>query len=190
LDETVEIGLGTSAILNHFANRIKHDFILLSCDFIPPLSLPLGRILNKFRADVSAEGAIAAACWFEPAPDKGSFEESGGGPGAPPIVWDDEAGTLLYVSSHDEMDSNQEEVELRMSLLSRRVDLSTFRKPRPSSTAQRPASEDVEQVPRLSCLRMSKDSLGRFGAQVPPRVFPGGFLSLAMQASVPDDKTR
>jgi translation initiation factor eIF-2B subunit gamma len=119
LDDNKEVGLGTAAVLKHFANRIKHDFVLLPCDFIPPPSLSLGRILNKFRSDVGAEGAVATSCWFEHSSDKGSFEDSDGKAVAPPIVWDPQSETLLYVSSHDEVESGSDELELRMSLLSR-----------------------------------------------------------------------
>ncbi|KII92286.1 hypothetical protein PLICRDRAFT_172390 [Plicaturopsis crispa FD-325 SS-3] len=119
-DESQDLSVGTCAVLRHFASRIKDDFILLPCDFIPPPSLPLTTLLNKFRADVMSNGAIATACWFSGTrPEKGSIpEEWGFISTTSPIVWDERTGTLLHVDTPDDADRNSEELELRMGLLS------------------------------------------------------------------------
>ena len=128
-DETVASCVGTCTLLRHFAHRIQEDFVLLSCDFISPPSLPLSTLLNRFRADSGSDGSIATTCWYSTSkPGKtGSPEEWG--PAAPPtsIVWDDTSGTLLHIDTTDDLDKNSEELELRMSLLSRypRVRLSS-----------------------------------------------------------------
>ena len=128
-DETVASCVGTCTLLRHFAHRIQEDFVLLSCDFISPPSLPLSTLLNRFRADSGSDGSIATTCWYSTSkPGKtGSPEEWG--PAAPPtsIVWDDTSGTLLHIDTTDDLDKNSEELELRMSMLSRypRVRLSS-----------------------------------------------------------------
>ena len=93
----------------------------MPCDFIPPPSLPLSAILNKFRTDGMSDGSIATTCWFENSKlDKGNFPEEWGPPPAPTaIVWDDTSGTLLYIDTLDDQDRNGEDLELRMSLLTR-----------------------------------------------------------------------
>jgi translation initiation factor eIF-2B subunit gamma len=121
IEDVSESQQGTSAILLHFANRIKTDFILLPCDFIPPSSLPLTQVLNMFRAHVGAEEGIMTACWFETPNDKPPFEENDGTAGAVPILWNAASSTLLYVSSINHRDSEGDEIALRASLLSKCV---------------------------------------------------------------------
>ncbi|KZT11063.1 UDP-3-O-glucosamine N-acyltransferase [Laetiporus sulphureus 93-53] len=120
-DETQESSVGTCTILRHFSHRIQQDFVLLPCDFVSPPSFSLSKILNKFRTESTYDGAIATACFFESRKsEKGSTtEEWGVLPSAVPVVRDDRSGTLLYVDSPDDLDTNGEELELRMSLLSR-----------------------------------------------------------------------
>lgn len=119
-DESQELSAGTCSVLRHFANRIKNDFILLPCDFIPSPSLPLSKLLNKFRIDSMLDGPIVTTCWYEHRSDKQSSPDEWGSPALPtPIVWDHLNGTLLYVDSPDEADKNSDELELRMTLLSR-----------------------------------------------------------------------
>src|SRR5882762_6343057 len=65
-DESQDLSIGTCTLLRHFSNRIAGDFILVPCDFVTPPSLPLTKLLNKFRTDSTSDGAIATACWFEP----------------------------------------------------------------------------------------------------------------------------
>ncbi|KAF8891648.1 UDP-3-O-glucosamine N-acyltransferase [Infundibulicybe gibba] len=128
-DETQDTSIGTCTLLRHFSNRIKEDFVLLPCDFIPPATLPLSILLNKFRADAISDGAIATACWYAGhKPDKGAYpEEWGPHTTNIPIIWDEPTGTLLYIDTADDQERNSEDLELRMSLFSRypRTRLST-----------------------------------------------------------------
>ncbi|KAJ7132871.1 UDP-3-O-glucosamine N-acyltransferase [Mycena crocata] len=120
-EETADTGVGTCTLLRHFSSRIPRDFVLLPCDFIPPPSLPLSALLNKFRTDTVSDGLIATTCWFYPSkPEKNtSPDEWGHVAPAVSIVWDKPSATLLYVDTPDDLDRNSEEVELRMSMLSR-----------------------------------------------------------------------
>ncbi|KAF9227436.1 hypothetical protein BS17DRAFT_747998 [Gyrodon lividus] len=120
-DESQELSVGTCSILRHFSGRIQEDFVLLPCDFVPPPSLPLSKLLNKFRTETTSDGAIVTTCWFEaPKPEKSAApDEWGSHSQSTPIVWDDSTGTLLYIDTLDSVDKNAEELELRMSLLSR-----------------------------------------------------------------------
>lgn len=116
---------GTCALLRHFSNRITGDFVILPCDFIPPSTFSLSTLLNKFRAESTANRSVLTTCWFaahssKPA-DKGGVPEEWG-PSYPrmvPIVWDPSTGTLLHVETLDDEDRNGDEIELHMSLLSR-----------------------------------------------------------------------
>jgi len=107
--------------LRHFSSRISEDFVVLPCDFIPPPSLSLHTILNKFRTESVSDGSIATACWFASSPpDKNAIVEDWGTPPPPtPIIWDEKTGTLLYIDTADDFDHNSEDLELRMSLLSK-----------------------------------------------------------------------
>ncbi|TRM69639.1 nucleotide-diphospho-sugar transferase [Schizophyllum amplum] len=123
-DESQDASIGTSTVLRHFASRIQGDFILLPCDFIPPPSLPLSVLLDKFRTEALADGAIATTCWFA-TPKKHEKDKSltpdEWGPAVAPtaIVWDDASGTLLHVDTPDAIDDNADDMELRMALLDR-----------------------------------------------------------------------
>ncbi|TFY52870.1 hypothetical protein EVJ58_g9769 [Rhodofomes roseus] len=127
-EESQDLSGGTSTILRHFAHRIQQDFVLLPCDFVPPPSLSLTQILNKFRTESTYDGAIATACFYEGRkPDKGSSaDEWGPAPAPTPIVWDERSETLLHIDTPDDADRNGEGLELRMGLLSKypRVKLS------------------------------------------------------------------
>lgn len=112
---------GTGSILRTFAHRIDRDFVVLPCDFIPPPSLQLSTVLNKFRMESASDGSILASTWYEtpPQPDKHSGDEWG--PRTPPafIVWDEKSGSLLQVEVPDSTTrKNDDEIELEMSLLS------------------------------------------------------------------------
>jgi translation initiation factor eIF-2B subunit gamma len=119
VEDVSEAEQGTSAILTHFASRIKTDFIIIPCDFIPPPSLPLLRMLNMFRAQIGSEEGIVTSCWFETPNEKPSFEESDRSSTSIPIVWDAASSTLLHVSSASDHDKNNDELILRASLLAR-----------------------------------------------------------------------
>ncbi|KAF9072943.1 UDP-3-O-glucosamine N-acyltransferase [Rhodocollybia butyracea] len=119
-DESPESNTGTCTLLRHFANRISEDFIVLPCDFIPPPSLSLSTILNKYRTENVSDGSIATTCWFATQqPDKNLLVEDWGSiPPPVPMVWDDSTGTLLQIETAEDLDHNSDEMELRMSLLS------------------------------------------------------------------------
>ncbi|KAH7888775.1 UDP-3-O-glucosamine N-acyltransferase [Phlebopus sp. FC_14] len=156
-DESQELSVGTCSILRHFSGRIQEDFVLLPCDFIPPGSLALSKLLNKFRTETTSDGAIATTCWFElPKPDKSTTpDEWGSHPQSTPIVWDELTGTLLYVDTLDSPDRNGEELELRMSLLSRnpRVKLSTNLQDSHVYICKREILDILQQKTELDSLR-------------------------------------
>lgn len=120
-EESQDLSVGTGTILRHFANRIKQDFVLLPCDFVPPASLSLTQVLNKFRTDSTYDGAIATTLFYEGRkPEKGSStDEWGVVPTPTPIVWNAKSDTLLHIDTPDDADRNSEAIELRMSLLTK-----------------------------------------------------------------------
>lgn len=119
-EESQDMAPGTCTLLRHFSSRIKSDFVVLPCDFVPPPSLSLSQLLNRFRTESTYEGAIATACFYEAGkPDKGSVTEDWGMlPVNTPIVFDERTGTLLHVDTPDDVDINNEHFLVRMSLLS------------------------------------------------------------------------
>ena len=122
-EQSQDLAVGTCTLLRHFASRIQSDFIVLPCDFVPPPTLSLAHILNKFRTESTYDGAIATVCFYETGrSDKSTAtEEWGVLPSNVPIVFDERSGTLLHVDTPDDVDKNNEEFELRMSLLSQSV---------------------------------------------------------------------
>ncbi|PPQ99720.1 hypothetical protein CVT24_009703 [Panaeolus cyanescens] len=120
-DESEDSPEGTCNLLRQISNRITEDFVLVPCDFMPPPSLPLSALLNKFRIDAMAEGSLATTCWFAPKKqEKGTvIEEWGPSSGTTSIIWDPITGTLLHVDSPDDVDRNSEEISLKMSLLNK-----------------------------------------------------------------------
>lgn len=119
-DESQDASIGTCTLLRHFSSRIISDFVLLPCDFLPPQSLPLSKLLNKFRTDAIADGSIATTCWFQThKPDKAISDEWSRLPSPTPIVWDESTKTILHIDTPDDIDRNSEDLQLRMSLLSR-----------------------------------------------------------------------
>ncbi|TBU31643.1 UDP-3-O-glucosamine N-acyltransferase [Dichomitus squalens] len=119
-EESQDLAVGTCTLLRHFSSRIQSDFIILPCDFVPPPGLTLTQLLNKFRTETTYDGSIATACFYEASrTDKSAAtEEWGILPSNVPIVFDERSGTLLHVDTPDDVDKNNEEFELRMSLLS------------------------------------------------------------------------
>lgn len=97
--------------------------MIVPCDIIPSPSVPLSALLNKFRVDSLADDSLATSFWFTSStPEKGSFIEEWGPPPVPfPIVWEPTTGTLLHVDTPDDADRNSEEIELKMSMLTRYV---------------------------------------------------------------------
>ncbi|KAF9654084.1 UDP-3-O-glucosamine N-acyltransferase [Thelephora ganbajun] len=111
---------GTGSILRTFAHRIDRDFVVLPCDFIPPPSLQLLTVLNKFRMESAASGSILTSTWYEAPsqPDKNAGDEWGPHTPLTSIVWDEKTGSLLQVEIPNSLNRNDEEIELKMSLLS------------------------------------------------------------------------
>ena len=118
--DTQDSAFSTGSILRTFANRIDRDFVVLPCDFIPPPSLQLSTVLNKFRMESTSDGSILTSAWYEAPlqPDEHAGDEWG--PHTPPtsIVWDEKSGSLLQVEVPDSSTRNDDEIELKMSLLS------------------------------------------------------------------------
>lgn len=116
-----ELSSGTCSLLRQFSHRITGDFILISCDFVPPSSLKLSTVLNKFRVESTTDGSILTSLWYEhkpPEKEKSAVDDTWPSPAEPvPIVFDDKTGTLLHVDIPDDIDRNAEEIELRMSML-------------------------------------------------------------------------
>jgi translation initiation factor eIF-2B subunit gamma len=118
---------GTGSILRTFAHRIDRDFVVLPCDLIPPHSLQLSTVLNKFRMESTSDGSVVTSTWYETQrPEKQSGDEWG--PRTPPtsIVWDEKSGNLLQVEVPDSTVRNDEEIEIEMSLLSMCGEASQF----------------------------------------------------------------
>jgi len=93
---------------------------VLPCDFIPPPSLQLSNVLNKFRMESAADGSILTSTWYEAPqqPDKHAGDEWGLHTPPTPIVWDEKSGSLLQVEIPDSSTRNHDDIELKMSLLS------------------------------------------------------------------------
>jgi len=122
-DESPDEPVGTCSVLRHFSSRIQRDFVILPCDFIPPEDLPLSLLLDKYRLESNLDGAIVTSCWLKAhGVDKGTVPEEWGQIGSTvPIIWDKKSGTLLHIDTPDDRDHNSDELEIRMSLLSRSV---------------------------------------------------------------------
>ncbi|CAL1706994.1 unnamed protein product [Somion occarium] len=156
-DESENLTVGTCQLLRHFAHRIDQDFIIVPCDFIPPPSLPLSRVLNKFRTEATYDGAIATTLFFEqPKPDKTSTpEEWRSGPASTSVVWDEKSGTLLHVDTPDEIDDDPEEMALNMSLLRRypRSKLSANLQDAHVYVCRRTVLDVLKEKPRFDSIR-------------------------------------
>ncbi|KAF8200896.1 UDP-3-O-glucosamine N-acyltransferase [Pholiota molesta] len=120
-DDSQDENIGTCDLLRQFSSRIPEDFVIVPCDFIPSPSIPLSHLLNKFRVESLAQHSLATSFWYvSPPPEKGTFIDEWGPPPAQfPIVWEPTAGTLLHIDTPDDADRNSEEIELKMSMLSR-----------------------------------------------------------------------
>jgi len=120
---------GTGSILRAFAHRIDRDFVVLPCDFIPPPSLQLSTVLNKFRMESASDGSILTSTWYEvpQQTDKHAGDEWGPHPPPTPIIWDDKSGSLLQIEVPDPSIRDDDEIELKMSLLSMYGILSSIR---------------------------------------------------------------
>jgi translation initiation factor eIF-2B subunit gamma len=119
-EESQDAGAGTCTLLRHFSSRITKDFILLPCDFIPPVSFALQRILDKFRVDVTSGGAALTTCWIPSyGPEKNLHPQEWGTQSASSILYDEQTETLLYIDNALDVDSNTGDFEFKLSLLSR-----------------------------------------------------------------------
>lgn len=80
-------------------------------------------MLNVFRAGSLSDGLIALSFWFSSVPpEKGSIpDEWGISVASRPIIFDPKTSTLLHVESPDDADLHEDEVEVRLSLLSKSV---------------------------------------------------------------------
>lgn len=117
-DDSQDSSMGTCALLRHFSTRITHDFVLLPCDFVPPPSLPLSVLLNKFRID----GSIATACWYpRPQADVAAVDEWSSSMPTVSILWDKKTETLLHIESSNDLDHSEQDLDLRMELLNQCV---------------------------------------------------------------------
>ncbi|TFK54400.1 UDP-3-O-glucosamine N-acyltransferase [Heliocybe sulcata] len=156
-EETEDLSVGTCTILRHFTHLIQQDFVVLPCDFVPPSSLPLSRILNKFRTESISDGCIATACWFAPhRSEKGATpDEWGEHDFTSPIVYDPVTGTLLHVDTPDDVDRNGEEIELRIGLLTKypRTRLSSSLQDSHVYVCRRSVLDALAQKPTYDSLR-------------------------------------
>jgi len=152
-DDSQDLSIGTCALLRHFSNRITRDFILVPCDIVTPPSLPLVKILNKFRIDSASDGAVATACWFERQSQNSSKDaipdEWGSGNNVASIAWDESTGTLLHIDTPE--NRNGEEIELRMALLIKYPHMKLSSKFQDSHVyvCQRSVLEALQQKPHL-----------------------------------------
>lgn len=122
-DDEAQTNTGTVGILKHFAHRIQKDFVLLPCDLIPPPSVPLRVLLNKFRIDTVTDGTLAVSFWFrQPPPDPKSVSAAQWDPSSyssTTIIWDEPSTSLLHVETLSNQERYSDEMELRMGLLNR-----------------------------------------------------------------------
>ncbi|KAF8894888.1 UDP-3-O-glucosamine N-acyltransferase [Gymnopilus junonius] len=156
-DESRDDNTGPCALLRHFSNRITEDFVVVPCDFIPPPTLPLSLLLNKFRVDALSEACLATTCFFSSRPfeKETHFEEWGSLPSVCPIIWDPSAGSLLHIDTPDDQDRNSDAIELKMSLLSRypRTKLSSFLQDSHVYVCRRSVLDILHEKPHFSSLR-------------------------------------
>lgn len=118
-------GKGTCATLRHITPQLAQhncDIVLLPCDIIPPPSLKLESILNRFRVDRSTDGTLLTSLFLEyraPEKEKGASGDDAWSPPEPPmpIVYDAKSSTLLHVETLEDKGSDEEEFQIRMGML-------------------------------------------------------------------------
>jgi translation initiation factor eIF-2B subunit gamma len=156
-DESPDEPVGTCAVLKHFSSRILRDFVILPCDFIPPEDLSLTSMLNKYRIESNVDGAIVTSCWLKAhahGTDRAAIPDEWGSTGSSvPIIWDKKSGTLLHIDTPDDRDHNSDELEIRMSLLSRSV-FPWGRDYRLTSVLKISRCIPIVPIYRLSCIRL------------------------------------
>lgn len=119
LEQSQDLAFGTVSVLAHFSSRIRGDFVILPCDFIPAKSLRLDTILDKFRIESSTDGAIATCLFYEhrvQEKEKSGTEDVWSAQSTPlPILYDTKTGTLLHIDTLDDQDDD--DLKIRMGLL-------------------------------------------------------------------------
>lgn len=117
----------TGQLLRDFSHKIKDDFIILPCDFIPPPSMPLSILLDKFRAGSITLGPLITSFWFfSPQSEKGAFPDDWSPLPKSAVVWDDQTHRLLHVDTSDQTEQSPETIILPMSILSQYVSASEW----------------------------------------------------------------
>ncbi|KZV82345.1 hypothetical protein EXIGLDRAFT_729844 [Exidia glandulosa HHB12029] len=105
---------GSCTVLKEFANKITTDFIILPCDLVPPPSLPLSALLDKFRMDT--DGLILASLFHEVPSDRASLVPGDPLEDPPVVLYDPTTETLLQIND-DGSDDPEGEVDVRMATL-------------------------------------------------------------------------
>ncbi|KIL68986.1 hypothetical protein M378DRAFT_190807 [Amanita muscaria Koide BX008] len=120
LPEPQDAGVGTCTLLRHFSDRVKKDFVLLPCDFIPPPSFSLQMLLDRFRTDIVSDGAAVITCWY-PGPNSEHnqpLDEWGPSPYSS-ILCDALEETLLYIDASEDPEFNGEDFFFRTAMLTK-----------------------------------------------------------------------
>ena len=80
---------------------MQTDFIILPCDFVPPPTLPLSSLLDKFRMDT--DGLILASLFYEVSSSSTALPDEARE--QPPVVlYDPASETLLQIDADGEDD--------------------------------------------------------------------------------------
>lgn len=116
---------GTCSSLRQISPQLAQyncDIVLLPCDIIPPPSLKLESVLNRFRVDRSTDGTVLTSLYLEyrpPEKEKGASGDDAWAPPGPPsyIAYDPKSDTLLHIDSLEAKGSNVEELEVRTGML-------------------------------------------------------------------------
>ncbi|KAG8987886.1 hypothetical protein FRB90_003073, partial [Tulasnella sp. 427] len=100
-----EESMGTADVLREIGSSIQSDFIVLPCDFIPPVKLTLSSILDAHRMD--ADGPILTSLLYE----RGEISKDG----PPPLLigLEEKTRTLMHIP----VEESGDDVNLRMSML-------------------------------------------------------------------------
>ena len=105
-----------------------------------------------------------------------------------PIVFDERSGTRLHVDTPDDVDKNNEEFELRMSLLSQSVfEHDSLQRCRANPGLSVSAHKALLEFPRLARIRLQTNRPGRAQREVALGLVPRRVHSLAVQTAVSAD---
>ncbi|KLO16055.1 hypothetical protein SCHPADRAFT_920029 [Schizopora paradoxa] len=154
---------GTCTSLRQISPQLAQyncDIVLLPCDIVPPPSLKLESVLNRFRVDRSTDGTLLTSLFMEYRPPEKEKGASGDDAWAPPelpmpIVYDSNSNTLLHIDTLDAKGSNDEEFDIRMGMLWKypRVRLSRNFVDAHVYVLARPALDLVNQKPMFHSFR-------------------------------------